>query len=199
MVGITSFWKSVNFRLNQALNFVLHKFQDTLPDEGVEGQVAYCEGHVYYHDGTQWVLMGNGDVSQTVVFNFTSDASQEWVVQHNLGRLVHVQTMDADGHEIFGSVTWDLETLDTVTVEFSEPVTGYVIVGYGIGSEDERVWSFVNQSVWTISHSFDRLVAVQTMDAEGHEITGTVEWDLIGGGTVRITFSEPTTGTAILI
>lgn len=199
MTGVTSFWKSVNFRLNQAIGFVLQRFSEELPGTGAEGQLAYMDGSVYYHDGVQWRALGEGGgTANTVVLDFTTSTSDTWVVNHNYGRFVNVQTLDADGHEIFGTVKWDVETLNTVTVEFSEPTQGYVILGYGLGAS-QVAWNFTDQEVWVIPHNLGRLVTVQTLDSDGHEIIGTVEWDLAGKGTVTVTFTEPMTGTAIIL
>lgn len=50
--------------------------------------------------------------------------SDVWVINHGLNRIVAVYTMTLDGEEMNGWVKQDITTLDSVTIRFSEPVTG---------------------------------------------------------------------------
>lgn len=59
----------------------------------------------------------------------TQDApSDTWVINHNLNRVVAVYTMTEDGAEVSGAVVQDLNTLNTVTVSFTEPLTGIAYI-----------------------------------------------------------------------
>ena len=58
-------------------------------------------------------------------FTFTqSTPSDNWVINHGLNRVVAVYTMTLDGEEMSGYVKQDMTTLNSVTIQFSEPVTG---------------------------------------------------------------------------
>ena len=50
--------------------------------------------------------------------------SDEWLINHGLNRFVAVYTASLDGEEMNGWVKQDMTTLDSVTIRFSEPVTG---------------------------------------------------------------------------
>lgn len=54
--------------------------------------------------------------------------SDEWVINHNLNRVVAVYTMDLDGEEMSAYVRQDMATLNSVTIQFSEPVTGVAYI-----------------------------------------------------------------------
>lgn len=56
------------------------------------------------------------------------DASDTWVMDHDLNRIVQVQTYDMDGNEIYGQVVQSDPMLDTVTVLFSQPLTGMAVL-----------------------------------------------------------------------
>ena len=60
------------------------------------------------------------------VYPFTN--SDTWVVQHNLGRIVMIQAFDNSGTALTGNIRQDIYTLNSAIVEFSEPVSGFVIV-----------------------------------------------------------------------
>ena len=71
-------------------------------------------------------VIGYGTGSQTqYVYNFTD--SDEWVVNHNLGQYVLVQTMTAAGERIEGSVRWS-EDMNAVTISFESPQSGTALV-----------------------------------------------------------------------
>lgn len=58
-------------------------------------------------------------------YTYTQTApSDTWVINHNLNRVVSVYVMTLDGEEMDAYVKQDMVTLDSVTVQFSEPVTG---------------------------------------------------------------------------
>ena len=198
MVGITGFWKPLDFHFNQAINFVLHKLTKLVDSEGREGQLAYSEGSVYVHNGTEWVEIGSGGAADTLTFDFSSEASDAWVINHGLGKLVTVQTMTTDGVQVFGTVEWDLDSLDSVTVRFSEPVQGTAIIGYANGSMDSHVYGFSDSDTWVVNHGLGKYVVVQTMTNDGVQVFGTASWseDM---NTVTISFSEPISGTAIIL
>lgn len=56
------------------------------------------------------------------------DPSTEWVVDHDLTRMVSVQTYSSEGYLIYGTVKQDMDMLDTVTIRFSQPVSGYAVL-----------------------------------------------------------------------
>lgn len=56
------------------------------------------------------------------------DPSDEWVIDHDLARMVGVHVYTNDGVEMFGEVRQDMRMLDTVTVRFSEPVAGMAVL-----------------------------------------------------------------------
>ena len=198
MVGITGFWKPRNFHFNQAINCVLHKLTRLVDSEGREGQLAYSEGSVYVHNGTEWVEIGSGGAADTLTFDFSSEASDAWVINHGLGKLVTVQTMTTDGVQVFGTVEWDLDSLDSVTVRFTEPVQGTAIIGYANGSMDSHIYGFSDSDTWVVNHGLGKYVMVQTMTSDGVQVFGTASWseDM---NTVTISFSEPISGTAIIL
>lgn len=51
-----------------------------------------------------------------------------WVFNHDLHRLVTVQTFDQSGYEIYGEVKQELRGLDRVTVTFNHPHKGTMVV-----------------------------------------------------------------------
>lgn len=55
-------------------------------------------------------------------------ASDEWLINHGLNRFVAVYTTDLDGVEMNGWVKQDMTTMNSVTIRFSEPVTGIAYV-----------------------------------------------------------------------
>lgn len=196
---VRSIWSGLNFHLNEALNFVLHKAK-TLPDSGVEAQLMYSDGSVYVHNGAEWVKLGvGGSQSNTETFDYSSEPSDVWTINHNLGRLVIVQTLDLLGNRIEGSVTWDLDTMDSVTVTFDEPMQGYALISYGEGAQSTYEYGFTDSQVWTINHNLGRLVSVQTLNSEGERIEGSVVWDLSTLNTVAVTFDGLMSGTALIL
>ena len=58
-------------------------------------------------------------------FTYTQrEPSDEWVINHGLNRFVAVYTATLDGEEMSGWVKQDMTSLNSVTIRFSEPVTG---------------------------------------------------------------------------
>ena len=51
-----------------------------------------------------------------------------WVFEHNMHRIVTVQTFNQNGVEIIGDVRQDITSLDKVTVEFNHPMRGTMVV-----------------------------------------------------------------------
>ena len=51
-----------------------------------------------------------------------------WVFEHNMHRIVTVQTFNQNGMEIVGDVRQDVISLDKVTVEFNHPMRGTMVV-----------------------------------------------------------------------
>lgn len=191
--------RSIDFRWNEAINFVLQRFSVLENSQGREGQLAYSDGGVYVHNGAEWVPVGGGSQTDTQVFDFSADASDSWVINHNLGKLVTVQTMDLFGNRIEGTVNWDLDTLDTVTVTFTEPMQGRAVIGYGKGDQSQMTRTFTDSDTWIIDHGLGRFVIVQTMDSRGQRVEGTVQWDLDTLNTVTVTFTAPVSGTALIL
>jgi len=60
-------------------------------------------------------------------FDFTSEVDT-WVIDHNLGRIVNVQTFDASGYEIHGEVKFETKKLDQVTIYFNHPHKGTAVI-----------------------------------------------------------------------
>lgn len=56
------------------------------------------------------------------------DPSPVWVVDHDLTRMVSVQTFTPEGFLVYGTVQQDMVTLDSVTIRFSEPVSGFAVL-----------------------------------------------------------------------
>lgn len=196
---IQNLWRSFDYHWNEAIHFVLQKLSVLNDDEGREGQLAYSDGGVYVHDGAGWVPVGGGSSTETLEFDFTSEPSDSWTIDHNLGKLVTVQTMDLFGNRIEGTVRWDLDTLNTVTVNFTEPVQGRAVIGYAKGSQTGLSRTFSDSAVWTIDHGLGRYVIVQTMDADGNRVEGSVRWDTDTLDTVTVTFTAPVSGTALIL
>lgn len=65
--------------------------------------------------------------TENSVFEFRTP-SKEWVVDHNLHKIVSVQTYDSRGIEIIGSVVQDLVSYDSVTVRFNQEFSGFMVV-----------------------------------------------------------------------
>ena len=65
--------------------------------------------------------------TENSVFEFRTP-SKEWVVDHNLHKIVSVQTYDSSGIEIIGSVVQDLVSYDSVTVRFNQEFSGFMVV-----------------------------------------------------------------------
>lgn len=193
---IQNLWRSFDYHWNEAIRFVLQKFTVLEDSEGREGQIAYSDGGVYVHNGTGWVPVGGGQKADTQVFDFSADASDTWVINHNLGKYVTVQTMNQDGDRVEGSVVWN--DLNTVTVTFSEPVQGRAVIGYGTGSQTQYVYNFTDSDEWVVNHNLGQYVLVQTMNASGERIEGSVKWseDM---NAVTISFESPQSGTALVI
>lgn len=63
--------------------------------------------------------------STTGGFTYTqSTPSAEWTINHGLNRVVAVYTTSLDGEEMSAWVKQDMTTLSSVTIRFSEPVSG---------------------------------------------------------------------------
>lgn len=62
-----------------------------------------------------------------------AEASDDWVINHGMCRVVSVQLYDSDGRQIEGEIIQDLSDrqLDTVEVLFSEPMTGFAVLHRG--------------------------------------------------------------------
>ena len=61
------------------------------------------------------------------VYVFGSETA-EWVINHGKGRMVAVQTYDNLGNLISGDIIQDIETLNSVTVAFNVPKSGYAVI-----------------------------------------------------------------------
>lgn len=193
---VQNLWRGFDYHWNEAIRFVLQKFVTLKDDEGREGQIAYCDGGVYVHDGTGWMPVGGGQKADTEVFEFSTEATDVWVINHNLGRYVTVQTMDEDGNRIEGSVVWN--DLNTVTVTFEGPMQGRAVIGYGTGQQSQYVFQFEESTEWVVNHDLGQYVIVQTMNSGGERIEGSIVWsdDL---NSVTISFESPQSGTALVI
>lgn len=66
-------------------------------------------------------------LDETTTMEFLTD-STEWRFEHGFHRILTVQTFNQNGVEIVGSVKQDVNSLDTVVVEFNQPVRGTMVV-----------------------------------------------------------------------
>lgn len=87
-------------------------FAEPPPVNGVTVMIARALNTAY---DEQWVY------EQTV-------PQSEWHIHHPLDRIVSVYLMDSEGRQMDGETTNDLQTLQDVTVRFTEPVTGIAVL-----------------------------------------------------------------------
>lgn len=157
-----------------------------------------------------------GGTGLSVVTYHQSEASDVWTFEHGLGTWCFVQVYGEDGDQMIVNVMQDPETLDTVTVTFGTPMTGYAVIapagdvsdsaitGYGAGDVvalgASSLLALTNASgEWTVRHDRGRLVLVQIYGTDGDEIKAEVIQDLQTLNSVRIRFTEEVSGTAVII
>lgn len=73
-------------------------------------------------DGTEVVLEDG-----VHVVDFT-DAEGSWTIVHNKGRFVFVQVYDDAGDQMYADIVQDAEDMNSVTVNFTSPTTGTLII-----------------------------------------------------------------------
>ena len=79
-------------------------------------------------DSIRVVLTSIMKVSEGSQAIYSFENMDTWVVEHNLGKVVMVQAFSTDGTELTGNIKQDMSGLNSVTIEFDEPLSGFVIV-----------------------------------------------------------------------
>ena len=87
-------------------------FEYPVEENGVVVMIAPCVASKW---GSRWVYA-------------QLDPSSEWVIDHDLTRMVSVQTFTPEGYLLYGTVKQDMGTLDSVTVRFSQPTAGFAVL-----------------------------------------------------------------------
>ena len=87
-------------------------FEYPVEENGVVVMIAPCVASKW---GSRWVYA-------------QLDPSSEWVIDHDLTRMVSVQTFTPEGYLLYGTVKQDLDSLDSVTVRFSQPTAGFAVL-----------------------------------------------------------------------
>lgn len=194
---IKNLWSSFNYHFNEAINFVLQHLQTLDDSQGREGQIAYHDGGVYVHNGTEWILLGGGKSNTTKVYDFSAAPSEVWTIPHNLGRYAIIQTMDIFGNRIEGTAVWTSD-LKSTSVTFTEPMQGKAILSYMPVSQTPTVYDFTEPSDrWTLTHDLGRYVVVQTMTSDNVRVAGDIDWSP-DRDSVTMTFEQPITGRAVI-
>lgn len=88
------------------------EFQYAVDVDGIVVMIAPCVASRW---GSRWVYA-------------QLDPSDTWVVDHDLTRMVSVQTFSPEGYVMYGTVRQDIGMLDSVTIRFSQPVTGFAVL-----------------------------------------------------------------------
>ena len=87
-------------------------FEYPVAEDGIMVMIAPCVASKW---GSRWVYA-------------QLDPSDEWVMDHDLTRLVSVQAFDMNGNEIEGELIQDIDRLDSATLRFCEPVSGLAVL-----------------------------------------------------------------------
>lgn len=87
-------------------------FEYPVAEDGIMVMIAPCVASKW---GSRWVYA-------------QLDPSDEWVMDHDLTRLVSVQAFDMNGNEIEGELVQDIDRLDSATLRFCEPVSGLAVL-----------------------------------------------------------------------
>ena len=87
-------------------------FEYPVAEDGIMVMIAPCVASKW---GSRWVYA-------------QLDPSDEWVMDHDLTRLVSVQAFDMNGNEIEGELIQDIDHLDSATLRFCEPVSGLAVL-----------------------------------------------------------------------
>ena len=88
------------------------EFEYPVEENGIVVMIAPCVASRW---GSRWVYA-------------QLDPSSVWVVDHDLTRMVSVQTFTSEGYLMYGTVQQDMVTLDSVTIRFSQPVSGFAVL-----------------------------------------------------------------------
>lgn len=134
----------------------------------------------------------------TMVKYVQSQAALEWTINHNLNSSdVLVQVYDSEGKWIVPD-TINASIFNQVTISFSMPTTGVVIIQRGVqdGSAPPLIAfeeDFTNQTVWVVQHNLGYNPITRVI-VNGQEVQ---PLSIVHDSTMQttITFSSPETGS----
>lgn len=121
---------------------------------------------------------------------FTQETpSDEWIITHSLNRFPKVTVIDSEGEVVFASVTYD--SINQVTVKFSEPVSGMALLQY------VRTYNYVHvqeepEIYWKIQHDLNRIPEVTVVDEYGTVMYAHVRYK--SPDIIEVNFNVPMTG-----
>ena len=132
------------------------KIYDELPLE-VEGQVAYCQGKLYYGDGSEWNELGDGGgglpegtENQTLRHNGTewvaNDAIRIVVSDGNSGDIALFTSGDTETKEVF--IEADEVTINTPTIVMNQQDTTFFAGGMNIDFETNASTTFLQNELY---------------------------------------------------
>lgn len=202
----------VDMNYNQTLHFVFQHV-DILPtaEESVPGQAVFFNDSLWiFTAGRGWVDVLVGKVvaepeARMAVYTI-EEPTTLWEIDHDLNQLALMECISTEGQLINGDVQWQiggnarsLSGQNRITVGFSEPMAGFVVLMEDKDAEYETVYEFSTAAKkWTIQHDLGQLVAVQCIDTDGQKIRGTTHWDLIDMDSVTINFNKAQMGWAVI-
>ena len=99
------------------------------PGQIVSCLAAECENFIYRMNNaaTAWIPIAVSPTSPTVVVNLNAETTK--AITHGLNKQPLVRIYDADNEEIIGQITLNAaDMLNTLTVDFNIPLTGYIII-----------------------------------------------------------------------
>jgi hypothetical protein len=147
------------------------------------------------------------NVNQSLSYRQTiSPASSAWIIRHGLGtKLVDVSVMDYTTGEKVTPASITYNNTMTLTVLFSENVTGEILIikdYYTEGSVSHRYKETVTtaSTAWTINHNLSAsFVDVSVMDYDNDVLIAPKTVSYPSSAQVYITFTEPVSGEVLLL
>ena len=184
---------------------------DTATINGVQlNPSGATSGQVLKFDGTKFAPASEGDISGTVYSATIGDGTNSsYVITHGFGtrNVVVVIRNAASPYEVI-QARWEATTTNTITVDFSSPVTSDSIIvsvygavtGISTGSSYYQTIGNGTDSSFTLTHNFNtRDVVVTARNAASPYEVINARWEAETANTVVLDFSVAPSSSSVRV
>jgi hypothetical protein len=184
---------------------------DTATINGVQIDLSGATpNQVLKFDGTKFAPASEGDISGTVYTATIGDGTNSsYVITHGFGtrNVVVVIRNAASPYEVINA-RWEATTTNTITVDFSSPVTSESVIvsvygavtGVSTGSSYYQTIGNGTDSSFTLTHNFNtRDVVVTARNAASPYEVINVRWEAETTNTVLVDFSSAPSSNSVRV